>query len=106
MKRTGMDSDGYRRFYADWRDRQETAGPWNADRIFETLEFSTADECVSAVAERYLSAPLSREQRGVLLKALGAEHRPNRSLTLRTLRPDQMHALLHLVTSAAEYQLC
>lgn len=75
------------------------------DDMFEGLTFSTAGECVGAVAGKLLDTPLSPEQQGTLLSVLAASA-PDSPFTPVNLDETKRRELLHLITSMAEYQLC
>jgi len=75
------------------------------DDMFESLSFTTASGCVSALAGKLLDAPLSAEQQSTLLAALAAPA-PDSPFTPDELDDPKRRELLHLITSMAEYQLC
>lgn len=75
------------------------------DDMFEGLAFSTAAECVNAVAGKLLDTSLSAEQQSTLVAALAASA-PESPFTPADLNDDKRRELLHLITSMAEYQLC
>jgi uncharacterized protein (DUF1800 family) len=82
--------------------------PWTIEgpmRLFDRIEFTTAGQCLDAIAARFLSVPVSAPQRAALLQALGAagEDTP---LERTSISLDQRQAVLRLITSMAEYQLC
>ncbi|MFP6583099.1 MAG: DUF1800 domain-containing protein [Candidatus Hydrogenedentota bacterium] len=74
---------------------------WNTAEVFDALRFTTVDECIDALQEQFLTAPLATEQRAILAKTLAADE----PFTRETLTPDAMNATLHLLLSTAEYQL-
>lgn len=78
------------------------AGPL---RLFEQIQFETAGQCVDAVANHFLSVPVSAEQRAALMEALGAKEE-TKALAPENIPLEQRQAVLRLVTSMAEYQLC
>ena len=84
-------------------DRPE---PWNPRRFFASLDFKTVGECVDQMARHFLCVPLSSEQRGVLVDALGVTGGADASMTGRNVNPRNLMASLHLLLSTAEYQLC
>jgi len=84
----------------------EAGRRWNVRALFSGLSFSTAGECVDALAARYLNAPLAREQRKTLVAALTPSASPDAKLTPDTVSNDEMVATAHLLFSLAEYQLC
>lgn len=75
------------------------------DDMFESLTFSTAAECVGAVAGKLLDTPMSAAQQSTLVAAL-AVPAPESPFTPDDLSDDKRRELLHLITSMAEYQLC
>lgn len=79
---------------------------WNANQVFGELAFSTAEECVTALSNRFLSKPLNKEQQQLLAEALGAKNGLASPMKLTDLTPVHMNAALHLLLSTAEYQLC
>jgi len=87
------------------RDRNRP-GPWNPRRLFASLEFKTAGECVDAMAHHFLCVPLSQEQRAILLHALDIPGGADAAMTGRNVKPRNVLASLHLLLSTAEYQLC
>jgi len=94
-----------RRVVAALRREVTGRGPWSAENIFEDLQFSTAGECIDALAARYLSVPLTEQQRAVLLDALGAPDGA-RPMGPADVASANRNAVLHLLFSTAEYQLC
>jgi len=84
----------------------EAGRRWNTNAIFTGLEFSTAGECVEALAERYLNAPLAAQQRQTLVYALAPSGDAKTNVTPDTLGNDEKTSVLHLLFSLAEYQLC
>ncbi len=74
-------------------------------RVFDLLSFTDAAGCVDALARHFLATKPSEEQKAVLLRALGT-NRPDNPLTAGEVPAETRRALLHLVTSMAEYQLC
>jgi hypothetical protein len=81
-------------------------GIWNPAPIFAELRFTTAGECADALAQYMLNRTLEGEQRRILLEALGAPNTPEAPLALEDIRPSHMISAVHLLMSAAEYQLC
>ncbi|MDZ4858064.1 MAG: DUF1800 domain-containing protein [Candidatus Hydrogenedentes bacterium] len=79
---------------------------WNAQEFFLSLGFTTPNECVSKLAEHFLSVPLSAEQRQVLLAALAPVAGPDARMTRKNVNPRNLIAATHLLLSTAEYQLC
>lgn len=79
---------------------------WDVRAIFAGLPFSTAGECVDALARRHLSVPLTDKQRRVVARTLTPTASLNAPLSPESLTTDQMTSALHLVFSLAEYQLC
>jgi len=82
--------------------------PWTIEgpvQLFDRIAFDTAGQCLDAIAARFLSVPVSAPQRAALLQALGApaEDAP---LERTNITLDQRQAVLRLITSMAEYQLC
>ena len=78
---------------------------WNAKAVFEDLSFTTAQECVDALAERFLALPVSNDQQQLIAEALGAKEGLNSPLKPADLETSEMNAALHLLLSTAEYQL-
>lgn len=82
--------------------------PWTIEgpmRLFDRIEFTTAGQCLDAIAARFLSVPVSAPQRAALLQALGAASEDT-PLERTSISLDQRQAVLRLITSMAEYQLC
>lgn len=79
--------------------------PWRAGRVFEGLEFDTARGCIDALEDRFLSVALSGKQRAVLADALGASSMDT-PVTAAEIPEDRQTAVLHLLTSTPQYQLC
>ncbi|MBI2423601.1 MAG: DUF1800 domain-containing protein [Candidatus Hydrogenedentes bacterium] len=82
--------------------------PWTEGdpaRIFTEKPFKTAGECLDVLCRRFLVTPVQASQRGTLLAALGAagESAP---LTAADIDFAKRRAVVHLITSMAEYQLC
>lgn len=91
------------------RENNDKAGrpdSWNPRRFFASLEYETAGECVDEMAQRFLSVPLSREQRDVLITALEVRGGAEAAMTGPNVKPANLMASLHLLLSTAEYQLC
>ena len=80
--------------------------PWNSKAFFRTLEFTTAGECIDRLIAHFLDAPLREEQKQELVAALGAGNDTRTPLTAAQLNEKNMNAVLHLLLSMAEYQLC
>jgi uncharacterized protein (DUF1800 family) len=82
--------------------------PWEqADpaRLFEMLRFDTAGTCLDLLLARFLILEASAAQKETLLAALGAAH-ADAPLRPAEVPIEKRHAVLHLITSMAEYQLC
>lgn len=82
--------------------------PWErADpaRLFDVLPFATAGQCLDGLLGRFLVTATTSTQRQTLLAALGAD-RAEAPLRPADIPLEKRHALLHLITSMAEYQLC
>lgn len=82
--------------------------PWapkNPVQTFEQLAFTTARGCIDGLARRFLVAPLLADQRAQFNAVLGGGD-PDRPLTPARLSNRDQDALLRLITSMAEYQLC
>ena len=82
--------------------------PWqprSPEQLFDTLRFATAGECVDQLATRFMTVPLGESQRAALLDVIGAAN-GTEPLTPAGLNDRARSALLRLVTSMAEYQLC
>jgi len=73
--------------------------------FFGQLQFTSAGECVNQATSRLLAAAISDEQRATLLRAIGHTDM-NAPLTPERLDANARRALVHLITSMAEYQLC
>jgi len=80
--------------------------PWKSTKVFSQLSFQTAGECIDELEAMFLSTPLNEEQRAILLTGLGTSLREKDPLDESSLNEKQMTATLHLLLSAAEYQLC
>jgi uncharacterized protein (DUF1800 family) len=80
--------------------------PWKSKEVFSELSFNTAGECIDQLEAIFLSSPLNKEQRTVLLAGLGESIREKDVLKLNSLTEEKMNATLHLLLSTAEYQLC
>ncbi len=79
---------------------------WDVRGLFRTLEFSTTGECIDALAKRFVQRELTEEQRRTLAAALTPSAALDTSISADSLSTGQMTAVLHLVFSLAEYQLC
>ncbi len=82
--------------------------PWEAADpawLFDDLQFDTAGECINALADRFLAVPPAADQRALLLTALGFEE-PGTPAKPEDISVDNRHAVLHLIGSMAEYQIC
>ncbi|MFA6239856.1 MAG: DUF1800 domain-containing protein [Candidatus Hydrogenedentales bacterium] len=79
---------------------------WNAQEFFASMEYSTLNECIAQMEDRFLSAPLSPEQRAVLIASLGVEGDPAAPVGDKAIPQRFLFATLHLLLSTAEYQLC
>jgi uncharacterized protein (DUF1800 family) len=73
--------------------------------LFDELEYGTASECLAALEKHFLSVPLGSEQRIAFLKAVGVSD-PEQALSPDQIPTEKRHAVLHLLLSTAEYQLC
>jgi hypothetical protein len=73
--------------------------------FFETLNFTSAGDCVYQMASRLLVAPVTHEQRDSLLQAVGFAD-ADTPLKPEDLPAEKRRALIRLITSMAEYQLC
>src|SRR5207237_1105520 len=73
--------------------------------VFAELKFNNGNECVEALASRFLVVSIDPDQRKVLLSALGVSD-PAAPLQPQAIPPQNRRAALHLLTSMAEYQLC
>lgn len=80
--------------------------PWDGRKLVAELRFDTAAGCVEALEQHFLSVPLSAEQRRALVAALGAKSGAGTSLQATDLPDTNIKAVLHLLLSTAEYQLC
>lgn len=68
---------------------------WDPRPLFRNFEYKTNQECVEELEGYFLNVTLSREQRQVLIDALGGK-----------ISKQKMIEVLHLLVSTAEYQLC
>lgn len=101
------DSEQQRRAIAESAVLDLEAGKkWNVAAMFSTLKFTNAGECVDALAQRYLNAPLVADQRKRLAAVLVTGGTPETPLTVDGLSNTGMAATTHLLFSMAEYQLC
>ncbi len=82
--------------------------PWHKAgpaALFDSMHFTTAGECLAQLSVRFLAVtPGSAQQRG-LFEIIGAAD-ASASLTPKDLDEHKRLALLRLVTSTAEYQVC
>lgn len=76
-----------------------------ASALFDALATETAGACVDALVAHYLVTPVTPAQRELLLQALGAPA-PDAPLRPADVGAAQRAAVMHLLTSTAEYQLC
>lgn len=74
-------------------------------QVFDEMPFSNGRECVVALEQRLLVAPLSDPQRKTLLESVGVSD-PDAALSAAMLDLDQRRALMRLITSVPQYQLC
>lgn len=79
---------------------------WDAREFFLSLGFRTPNECVDKLARHFLCVPLSGDQREVLLQALEAPGGPDAPMTRKNVNPRNIAAVMHLLLSTPEYQLC
>lgn len=86
--------------------KDENTEHWDAREFLLSLGFRTPNECVSRLADHFLSVPLSAEQRQVLLAALAPSMGPDAPMDRRNVDPRNLFAAMHLLLSTAEYQLC
>ena len=93
------------RYFSVLLDQSKGHERWNANAVFEDLSFTTVRECVDALAERFLSLPISNDQRQLIAAALGAKGGLDSVLKLADVKLPEMNAALHLLLSTAEYQL-
>ncbi|GMW00869.1 MAG: hypothetical protein AMXMBFR84_20060 [Candidatus Hydrogenedentota bacterium] len=86
---------------------EKNAAPakWTPAMTLAGAQFTTAGGCVDFLVDRFLSVPISPDQRGVLLKALGAESEET-PLTRDAVGAPELQAALRLLLSCAEYQVC
>jgi uncharacterized protein (DUF1800 family) len=80
--------------------------PWKSKEVFSELTFKTAGQCIDQLEAVFLSTPLSKEQRTVLLTGLGESVHEKDELKISDMNEKAMNATLHLLLSTAEYQLC
>jgi uncharacterized protein (DUF1800 family) len=98
--------DGNTMMATDGKGKEGGAGPRRPrERVFSTLDFTTAGGCIDAMAARFLSVPLGAPQRAALLSLTGAQDEAQQ-LGPADLSQRQRIALLRVITSMAEYQLC
>ena len=83
----------------------EARQPYALKRGMSDLRFTTAGQCVEALAQRCMAVRLSVDQKRVLLSALGYTD-PRAPATLEQIPDEKWNAALHLLTSMAEYQVC
>ena len=79
-------------------DLRPVAASWDPSVVFAEVKAESSKECVDARAGRFLDVPLEPQRRGVLEAALG--------VAKGGFTDESMNATLHLLFSAAEYQLC
>ncbi|MBX7259825.1 MAG: DUF1800 domain-containing protein [Candidatus Hydrogenedentes bacterium] len=79
---------------------------WNAQTFFASMKYATPNDCVSQLENRFLSTPLSADQRAVLIRSLGVDGDPAAPLGDKPIPQRFLFATLHLLLSTAEYQLC
>lgn len=75
------------------------------EHVLEALQFNTAGQCVDALGARFLAVPLRGAPRQALMDMLGAKDE-SVPMTAAVLNQQQRIALLRIITSMAEYQLC
>jgi hypothetical protein len=73
--------------------------------VIDGLQFQTGAECVAALERRLLVTPLDEAQRASLLSVIGVSD-PAAPLDSAALDVDARRALLRLMTSVPQYQLC
>ena len=86
-------------------EKYATYDSWEVARVFDTLKFTTAQECINALTQRFLTQPLNPEQQHLLARSLGVSDLAT-ELSHQEVSKTQMNATLHLLLSTAEYQLC
>jgi hypothetical protein len=82
--------------------------PWRAASpaaLFDAMTFTTAGDCIAQLSDRFLTVSPGAAQRQGLLEVMGAADE-SAALTAASLDDTKRLALLRLVTSMAEYQLC
>ena len=85
-------------------ERSKKYERWSAAEVYEELSYANVQECVDALEKHFLTVPLSRDQRQVLVKSL-AQGKPADEVAAATIPEDAKNATLHLLLSTAEYQL-
>lgn len=76
-----------------------------APALFDALTTETAGACIDALVAYYLVTSITPAQRDTLLQALGARD-ADMPLRPADVSDAQRAAVMHLLTSTAEYQLC
>lgn len=77
---------------------------WSARAMIEGLPTSSGRDFLRALSARYLAVPLRVEQESLIMNAFGID--PEGAVSIEAIPLEQVNAGLHLLFSAAEYQLC
>ena len=72
--------------------------------MIEGLPTSSGRDFLRALSARYLAVPLRVEQESLIMNAFGID--PEGAVSIEAIPLEQVNAGLHLLFSAAEYQLC
>ena len=82
--------------------------PWRAASpaaLFDAMTFTTAGDCIAQLSDRFLTVPPGTAQCRGLLEVMDVTDE-SVAITPANLDDPKRLALLRLVTSMAEYQLC
>jgi len=92
----------------DNRSSRQRFRTWfNASEFFAPYESWSVEQVVDTLAAYFLSVPLKRSRRNILLEALCEKvARKDKPLLLRDIPEDNRRGMLYLLLSSAEYQLC
>jgi uncharacterized protein (DUF1800 family) len=87
------------------RGKQSDRPGATLNQAFKRVKADTAGECIDHLIVRYLNTPISQTQRNELVAALGAAS-PESPYASDKVKPQNKRAVMHLLFSTAEYQLC
>jgi hypothetical protein len=99
----GLIDDNGRRI---WRKIDKNIGPTplKLNKYLQEFNGSSAGDLVSGLTQRALGRALDQSQRKIMIDLLGGD--ATAIINLKVADPNKLRALVHMVMSMAEYQLC